>query len=192
MMQSERLNMDFLNEFKRATEAKWNTQSIDPAVYGFQFQPGTRWNSGLSDEGIAEYQGAVGVKFPLDFKTFLRTMNGTSLPTLNIYGNSGEPPRLSVGVYSYPRDIEIVRQRMKNIRDRRDEISANLSEQGFDLPVEAALVPIFSHRYMVCTSNPESSVVLSIVVNSTDAIVFANSMKEYLEREFLAKPVNQS
>jgi hypothetical protein len=61
----------------------------------------------------------------------------------------------------------------------------NLADQGFDLAHEAGLMPIFSHRYVVCASSPESSVVLSVVVNDADAIVFADSLKQYLEKEFL-------
>jgi len=47
------------------------------------------------------------------------------------------------------------------------------------------LVPVFAHRYVVCSSNLDDSVVLSIVVHDTDAIVYANSLREYLEEEFL-------
>lgn len=47
------------------------------------------------------------------------------------------------------------------------------------------LVPVFQHRYVVCSSNLDDSVVLSIVVHDTDAIVYAHSLKEYLEKEFL-------
>lgn len=42
------LDGDFLRGFKQATEAKWLKKSIDPTIYGFQFQQGTRWNLGLS------------------------------------------------------------------------------------------------------------------------------------------------
>lgn len=185
MTQAEPLNDEFLDEFKRATEATWETQSIDPALYGFQFQPGTRWNPGLSDKVIAEYEEALGVHFPRDFKIFLRKMNGTNLPTLNVYGNSGEPPRQSVGVYSYPKDIEIVKQRVEDVRNQRDEIMADLAEQGYHLERDAGLVPIFAHRYVVCVPDRESSVVLSIMVGGVDAIVYGNSLREYLEREFL-------
>jgi hypothetical protein len=51
------------------------------------------------------------------------------------------------------------------------------------------MVPIFSHRFVVCGPNPESSVVLSIVTDITDdvdAIVYAGSLEEYLVREFLS------
>jgi hypothetical protein len=179
------LSNDFLTEFKRATEAEWSEKSINPTLYGFQFQRGTRWNPGLSDEMIREYEGVLEVRFPHDFEAFLRKMNGTDLATLNVYGYCGEPHREWVGVYSYPRDIEIVKEQIEHIRISRAEIATDLGEQGFELPAEASLVPIYSHRYVVCASNLDSSVVLSIVVHDVDAIVYGKSLKEYLENEFL-------
>src|SRR5580704_13515808 len=135
------LSADFLTEFKRATEAKWREKSIDPTLYGFQFQRGTRWNEGLSDEMVTEYERVLGVRFPHDFKAFLHEMNGTNLATLNVYGSCGEPPRESVGVYSYPRDIETVKACIEHIRASRAEIAADLAGQAVQLPVEASLVP---------------------------------------------------
>ena len=111
-------------------------------------------------------------------------MNGTDIPTLNVYGNSGYPPRQSVGVYSYPRDMGIVEQQIENVRECRVELGKTLSDQGFVLPAEASLVPIYGSRYLVCTSDPNSSVVLSIE-DGADAIVYGDSLKGYLEREFL-------
>ena len=100
-------------------------------------QQGTRWNPGLSDEQIADYEVALGVHFPHDFKAFLREMNGTDLPTLNVYGYCGEPHRHSVGVYSYPRDLELIKERIEHISASRAEIASDLSEQGFELLPEA-------------------------------------------------------
>jgi transposase-like protein len=48
---------------------------------------------------------------------------------------------------------------------------------------------LYFHRYLVCTTDLNSSVVLSIVVNATDAIVYGNSLKEYLEKEFLGDSI---
>jgi hypothetical protein len=178
------LTTSFLSKFKRSTEERWSKRSVDPTIYGFQFQRGTRWNPGLSDEEIAEYAYVLSLAFPHDFKVFLRAMNGTDMPTVNIYGSAGEPPRQSVGVYSYPRDIEIVRRLTVETAKDRSKVGAAMSEQAFDLPLEAILLPIYGHRYLVCTSDLESSVVLSIG-DHNDAIVYGNSLKEYLEREFL-------
>ncbi|HTU33167.1 MAG TPA: SMI1/KNR4 family protein [Candidatus Acidoferrum sp.] len=179
------LDSDFLRGFKQATEAKWRVRSIDPTKYGFQFQPGTRWRAGLTEEEIKNFEEALAVPFPVDFRAFLREMNGTDLPTLNVYGSCGEPRRYSVGVYSYPQDIELVKQRIEDIGSSRPGIASDLAGQGFELLSEANLVPVFAHRYIVCSSNVDSSVVLSIVVHATDAIVYADSLREYLEKEFL-------
>jgi hypothetical protein len=111
-------------------------------------------------------------------------MNGTDLPTLNVYGYCGEPLRESVGVYSYSRDIEIVREKIDHIEGSRREITECLAGQGYELRREAGLVPVYGNRYLVC-EDLNSSVVLSIVVNDTDAIVCGRTLAEYLKREFL-------
>src|ERR1700751_4427528 len=144
------LNRDFLLEFKKTTELNWTQQSINPAAYGFQFQRDTRWNPGLSNTEIAEHEDVLGVQFPLDFPAFLQVMTGTDTPTLTVSGSWGEPHRTSVGVYSYPRDLRLVEQRIEDVRESRNEIAADLREQGFDLSAQADLVPILGHRYVVC------------------------------------------
>ena len=174
---------EFLRKFKRQTEARWDHEGINPGIYGFQFQRGARWNRGLTEADIAMYQADLGVQFSDDFKHMLCLMNGTDLPTINIYGSSGEPQRTSVGVYSYPRDLSIVQELRRETEQGRDEITAELLDQGFELEPNANLVPIFSHRYIVCGADPGKSVVLSIV--GTDAIVYGNSLRTYLQAEFL-------
>jgi hypothetical protein len=180
------LSSDFLAEFKRATEGKWHEQPIDPNIYGFQFQQGTHWNPGLSEDKIAEYENILGVRFPYDFRAFLRAMNGTDLPTLNIYGYRPEPPHTSVGVYAYRRDVELVKHLIEELREDRKALTTTLGEQGFDLPVATNLVPIYGHRYLVCTSDLHNSVVLS-VQSGEDAVVYGTSLQEYLQREFLPR-----
>ena len=69
------ISPDFLLELKRSTEQKWNQESLNPTVYGFQFQQGTRWNPGLSALKIREYENALGMRFPHDFRAFLSVMN---------------------------------------------------------------------------------------------------------------------
>lgn len=175
----------FLTEFRRATEAKWHDLAIDPALYGFQFQTGTRWNPGLSDQQIAAYQDLLGVRFPNDFRAFLHAMNGTNLPTLNVYGSSEHPSRQSVGVYSYPEDLELVQSLIQRVNVDRDALVTSLADQGFNLSRADGLVPIYGHRYLVCAADLNRSVVLSIA-DAYDAIVYGTSLQNYLEREFLS------
>jgi len=180
------ISVEFLSEFKRETEKRWCEKSLEPQINGFQLQTGTRWLPGLSDEQIHSYEDEVRIHFPSDFAAFLRMMNGTDLPTLNIYGSSGEPTREWVGVYSYPRDLETVRRRISEATEDRDTLTSTLAEQGFDLPSTAKLMPIYAHRCVVCDEAKESCIVLS-VWDSEDAIVYGYTLQEYLEREFLDK-----
>jgi hypothetical protein len=173
----------FLSEFKGKTEAYWQRVTINPNIYSFQFQRGTRWNSGLADAEIEAYESTLGVKFPKDFRFMLRVINGTDLPTINVYGSSGEPHRTSLGVYSYPRDLSVVRELRQGLNNNREEIAAVLLEQGVALEDGADLVPIYGHRYIVCSSDLNQSVVLSI--EGTDAILFGDSLRAYLQMEFL-------
>jgi SMI1-KNR4 cell-wall len=175
----------FLEKFKQATEKKWQEQGINRELYGFQFQRGTRWNPGLDDRAIADYEASLGVKFPSDFKTFLRKMNGTDLPTLNLYGESGEPYRQSIGVYVYPRDLQLVKELSNGVKHGLNELRTTLEEEGFFIPPHCDFVPIYAHRYILCTAEANDSTVLSIW-DASDAILYGTSLAEYLEREFLS------
>lgn len=94
-------------------------------------------------------------------------MNGTDLAAVNVYGFSGEPLRQSVGVYSYPKNLGEITQRMKHVEAYRDELVVTMAEQGFTLSPEDSLVPIYIHRYVVCTSDPASSVVYRSTMATT-------------------------
>ena len=63
-----------------------------------------------------------------------------------------------------------------------EQLRNSLSEEGFQLGEEAKLLPIFAHRYVVCSPEAPSCAVLSIW-DSSDAIVYGQSLPEYLQRE---------
>lgn len=169
--------------FRRKTEAQWSQIKINSYLYGFQIQPGTRWLPGLTETLIREYETRLGFTFPDDVRTFLRHANGTDLPTLDVHGNCGEAYCPGTGVYSYPRDIRQVLGRIKIATDSRPEIALVLKDNGFDLPDDANLLPIYAHRYVVCGPDPEMSAVVSIM--ETDAIVYGDDLSDYLQAEFL-------
>jgi hypothetical protein len=180
------LVIDSVLAFKSASEEKWRNTSIKGAVWGFQIQAQTRWNPGLTDETVRQYEVALGASFHPDFKTFLRCMNGTDIPAIDVRGSSGEPPRFAPGFYSYPRDLELIKKRIENVSTDKIQLSATLEEQGFHLPDDAKFIPIYSHRYLVCSPSIESSPVLSIW-DASDAIVYGRSLLEYLEKEVLSE-----
>lgn len=83
----------FFSWLKQESETLWKDKVLDDAIYGFQIQPGTRWNEGHTDTEIANYERDMGFAFPGIYKRYLKAMNGTDLDTINIYGRSGEPER---------------------------------------------------------------------------------------------------
>ncbi len=179
MIPSAHLMIDdeFLAEFKRKTEAFWQEWPIT----GFQSPRGARWNPGLSDEeDIQAYERVLGVHFPNDFKHMLRFMNGTTTPGID-YPNI-EPYGVR-DVYAYPRDLRTMRRRIEDVHEVFGTVRKVLAEQGFELEAETGLAPIFAHRYVVCGSDPSKSEVVSIM--GTDAIVYGESLRLYLPKEFL-------
>ena len=179
-------DIDLFVAFKSACEEKWARISIKDTVWGFQIQPQTRWNPGLTDEAIAQYQNAITIPFHPDLKTFLKCMNGTDIPAIDVRGTSGEPPRFAPGFYSYPRDLELVTARIEMVSHCKAQLTVTLAEQGFHLPVDAKLMPVYAHRYLVCSPSLDGSPVLSIW-NDSDAIVYGQSLLDYLEREVLSE-----
>ena len=71
-----------------------------------------------------------------------------------------------------------------NVDANRDRLTETLAGEGFVLSANGKLMPIFSHRYVVCDCPNGPSPVLSIC-DSEDAIVYGHSLQEYLKREFL-------
>ncbi|MGA7318121.1 MAG: hypothetical protein WBX22_29615 [Silvibacterium sp.] len=84
------LDIDSFLAFKSASEEKWARRSIKDTVWGFQIQAQTRWNPGLTDDAIAQYEEAIDSSFHPDFKAFLKCMNGTDIPAIDVRGTSGE------------------------------------------------------------------------------------------------------
>ena len=181
------VDANFITELKTTTEAKWAADNfINPAVYGFQFQQGTKWNPGLTVAEIDEYENVVSAKFPTDYRIMLQLVNGTDRPNLNLYGRSSDPYRTAFTLYAFPRDLAIVRERISVIEDNRDEIANALCHyEQYSLSSDAVLLPIYGHRYLVCDGGDRSlSRVLSIV--GADVVTYGMDLQGYLTREFLS------
>ena len=171
----------FLDEFKQTTEILWRYMPIS----GFSSWRGAQWLPGLDPSQIAQYESELGARFPDDFRRMLGRLNGTAYPPQNFHKEFvgvDRPPR---NVYSYPRDMARVREAIGWLDwdNSRTEVQLVLEEDGYRLEDQAVLVPVNGHRYIVCGMDPATSTVLSIM--GTDAIVFAENLREYLEREFL-------
>lgn len=177
------LTQDFILDFKKSTEARWRNHEIDPGLYGFQIRKGTRWNPGLSEHQISQFERDLGFSFSPDIRLFLVHLNGTDKPTLNVYGNCGEPHREGVGVYSYPKDFAQVKERLSDVAEDWSDLGSLLAEVGLGKKT-ANLLPFYSHRYAVCGNDFPGTPVLSI--HGSDAIVYGRDFREYLQKEFLS------
>ena len=78
---------DFYSQFRRASEERWQNISIQPQIWGYQIQPGTRWNSGLSEDDLARYEKEMDIRFPPELRAFFRGMNGTDKAALDTRGS---------------------------------------------------------------------------------------------------------
>ena len=134
----------FFPWLKGASEGHWECVEINRSIYGFQLQRGTTWLPGLSSVEVTEYEKAMGFSFPEIYRLFLRCMNGTDMPAINVYGECGEPYRYASGYYSYPRDLAAVMDTIKWIHD-----DFGLTPDFIDENKIPRIMPIVSHRFLV-------------------------------------------
>ena len=102
---------------------------------------------------------------------------------MNIYGNNGNPYAYAAGVYSYPRDIEIIKQRIAWLKQDWDAAFESLELGVGELGKNPKFIPFYIHRYILSNGKPSDSIVCSI--HGSDAIVYGSNLKEYLKAEFL-------
>jgi hypothetical protein len=70
--------------FKSKTEKKFKHTRLYSNTWGWQIQPGTQWNAGLSIEEIEELESLFGFAFPLDYKEMLSVINGFDRDQISI------------------------------------------------------------------------------------------------------------
>jgi hypothetical protein len=157
---------------KAESEKLWENIELDKTIYGFQLIQGTKWLPGLDDSQIANYEKDIGCAFPEIFKRFLNCMNGTDRQTINIYGESGEPYCYGVGYYSYPRDIEVVKDKIAEILKEYQITSEDVEKQKIP-----HILPIVSNRFLVADYS-DLNPVLSIYGN--DTIIYSSSLHNFL------------
>jgi hypothetical protein len=171
-LQSPDNSDEFFPWLKKVSEEYWESVEINRGIFGFQIQQGTRWLPGLSDEEVADYEKEMGFSFPEIYKIYLRHMNGTDKPTINIYGECGEPYRYASGYYSYPEDLDAVKGTIKWIHDDFGVTTEFIEENKIP-----RIMPIVSHRCLVvdrCAGNP----VLSMY--GRDSVFYAPSLEGFL------------
>jgi len=161
----------FFQWLKKMSEKFWENVEMKRGVFGFQTQKETKWLEGLLEEEITEYESELGFALPEIYKFYLRNMNGTDKPAVNNYGDS-ETAAYASDYYSFPRDLEIVKDRIKWIYDE-----FLVDEEEVRSEKIPHIIPIVGHRFLIadnCAENP----VLSMY--GKDVIVYAPNLQKFL------------
>lgn len=166
----------YFEDIKLKTEQYWAVTDINPKVYGFQIQRGTKWLSGLQAAELADFERRLGFTFPEALRNYYRTMNGTDTLAINVYGSQGEPPAYRPRLYSYPRDLAEIEALIEWIYAENQLTMAEAQQQGI-----SRIMPMYSHRFMLIDipGNP----ILSMY--GRDIIYYADNLSKLLANQLL-------
>jgi hypothetical protein len=90
----------FLNWFRARTEAAFMCQPrtfedyVTAGAGGSDWQPGTRWVGGLSEERIEQIERRWSLRFPPDYRLFLRVLHTVDRPRLGAFYTDDSPCHL--------------------------------------------------------------------------------------------------
>jgi hypothetical protein len=137
-------SIEFFEAIKKIANDYWSDKEISKDVYGFQIQKGTKWKNGLSDLEIAKFEDEIGFKFPTALRNFYKTMNGIDKKGINVYGNSGENFAYQPIYYSYPEDLDIIKEYITWIYEENKVNYDQLLQENI-----SRIFPVCGHRFVL-------------------------------------------
>jgi hypothetical protein len=138
-------SIEFFKRIKSLSEEYWNNSDINPNIFGFQIQKGTKWKNGLSENELSDFQTQIKIEFPEELKNFYRTMNGLDKKGINIFGSNGSEPNFNPIYYSYPENLEKIRENINWIYE-----SNGVKVENIEIP---KIFPITGHRFLILDEN---------------------------------------
>jgi SMI1 / KNR4 family (SUKH-1) len=166
---------------KKSSEFKWNESEVYSNVYGYQIQPGTMWNAGLTESEILSFEKIIGLVLPTPYKEMLSEINGFDRDSVNVHG-SEKPETYSRNCYKYPEDFKSVKWILEEIEENKKYVAEALEEASFNFKDVEGYIPLFGHRALVVFRDKALSPVISIV--GDDVIVYGSTLEEYWNNEF--------
>jgi hypothetical protein len=202
----------FLNWFRARTEATWSTYRprtfedyVAAGVGGSDWQRGTRWAGGLSEEQIEQIERRWSLRFPPDYRLFLRVLHTIDRPTLGAFYNDDSPshlvPRKRPSFYNWLVDEEVLLGRFDwlveglqfDVEHNRlwlpgwgvKPSTLSVQKERVRALVAAAphMIPVFGHRYLLAEPCQSGNPIFSIY--QSDIIVYGPDLRTYFLREFL-------
>ena len=134
----------FFKAVKTKSEKFWTDTSPNKKIYGFQIQQDTKWRPGLSDSQLHDFEKTIGFSFPTPLRNFYKTMNGLTKQGINLYGSDGTPPAFRSVFYSYPQDIQLIKDNINWIYEATAVRKEDLGNGSI-----SKIFPVFQHRFML-------------------------------------------
>jgi hypothetical protein len=197
----------FLSWFQERTEETWQrykTKTFEDfvagGVGGRDWQRGTRWLGGPSEQEIATIEHRYDVRFPPDYRLFLRVLHTVDRPCVGAgYAGASMIPVTAPSFYNWQMDTEI-RAAYEWLFEGLffDVQHSNLWPQSWGIKPAIAeaqkarlrellhaaprLIPVFGHRYLLAEPCVAGNPVLSIY--QSDIIIYGNDLHSYFLAEF--------
>jgi len=198
----------FLSWFQERTEEAWQRyktktfeEYVAGGIGGSAWQQGTRWLGGLSEEEIAVIEQRYDVRFPPDYRLFLRVLHSVDRPMVGArYVDAATMvPVTTPSFYNWHSDTEIeaayewpfeglfydvqyngLWPQTWGIKPRDTEAQKALLREL--LHAAPRLIPVFGHRYLLAEPCAAGNPVLSIY--QSDIIILCDDLHSYFLTEY--------
>ncbi|WP_210464333.1 SMI1/KNR4 family protein [Rufibacter roseolus] len=137
-------NIETFMAIKVESGKYWSETDINPGVYGYQVQKGTKWKEGLTEEQIKDFEKEMGLTFPLPLINFYLTMNGLDKPGINVSGSNKGEPKYQPIYYSYPENLPQIKEMIAWIYEENHIEQETMLQAGI-----SRIFPISGHRFML-------------------------------------------
>ncbi len=171
-------------------------------VGGRDWQQGTRWLGGLSEQEIATIEQHYHVRFPPDYRLFLQMLHSVDRPRVGAKYVDGKTmiPITAPSFYHWQRDIEAIQAAYEWLVEglffdvQQNDLwpqswgvkpaTAEAQEARVRELVNAApkLIPVFGHRYLLAEPCEAGNPVLSIY--QSDMIIYGVDLHDYFLADF--------
>jgi hypothetical protein len=208
----DQFNDEFLDWFRERTEAYWATHDaatledyVRRGVGGSDWQRGTRWLNGLSEDEIDGVGRRWSLCYPPDFRLFLRRQHSVDRPMTGAHFSDPQDghrlvPDESPSFYNWLNDTDAIQGRFDRlVEGLQFDVEHNVlwpaswgskpttleaqQECVCDLVAAAPkLIPVFAHRYLLAEPCQTGNPVLSVY--QSDIIVYGYDLRSYFLIEF--------
>jgi hypothetical protein len=205
----QRFDEAFLRWFRERTEETWQKyqtrtfeEFVASRVGGRDWQQGTRWLGGLSEQEIATIEQQYHLRFPPDYRLFLQVLHSVDRPLVGArYADDKTMiPITAPSFYNWQTDTETIQRAYEWLVEglffdvQQNDLwpqswgarptTPEAQEARVRELVNAApkLIPVFIHRYLLAEPCEAGNPVLSIY--QSDMIIYGDDLHSYFLAEF--------